>query len=43
MTLELWIGFVVLEFVLSGCLSGNALSDYGNDLASHYPPPEAFA
>jgi hypothetical protein len=34
---------VVLEFVLSGCLSGNALSDYGNDLANHYPAPEAFA
>ncbi len=34
---------VVLEFVLAGCLSGNALSDYANDLQSHYPPSEAFA
>jgi hypothetical protein len=34
---------VVLEFVLSGCLSGNALSDYGDDLQSHYEPAEAFA
>jgi hypothetical protein len=34
---------VVLEFVLAGCLSGSALSDYGNDLLSHYPPAEAFA
>jgi hypothetical protein len=34
---------VVLEFVLSGCLSGNALSDYGNDLQDHYAPAEAFA
>src|SRR5262249_3183579 len=33
---------VVLEFVLAGCLSGNALSDYGNDLQSHYAPEEAF-
>lgn len=34
---------VVLEFVLSGCLAGSALSDYGNDLQSQYPPAEAFA
>jgi hypothetical protein len=34
---------VVLEFVLSGCLAGNALSDYGNDLQIHYAPAEAFA
>jgi hypothetical protein len=34
---------VVLEFVLSGCLSGNALSDYGKDLLNHLAPPEAFA
>jgi len=34
---------VVLEFVLSGCLAGNALSDYGSDLQSQYKPPEAFA
>ncbi len=34
---------VILEFVLSGCLSGNALSDYGNDLLTHYDPKEAFA
>ena len=33
---------VVLEFVLSGCLSGNALSDYGADLQSHCAPQEAF-
>ncbi len=34
---------VVLEFVLSGCLAGNALSDYGNDLQSQYAPAEAFS
>jgi hypothetical protein len=34
---------VVLEFVLSGCLSGTALSDYANDLQAHYSPPEAIA
>ena len=34
---------VVLEFVLSGCLAGNALSEYGDDLQAQYPPPEAFA
>ena len=33
---------VILEFVLSGCLTSNALSDYGADLQSHYPPKEAF-
>lgn len=33
---------VILEFVLSGCLAGNALSDYGNDLQSHYSPQDAF-
>jgi hypothetical protein len=34
---------VVLEFVLSGCLAGSALSDYGNDLLNHHAPKEAFA
>ncbi|MFO0960355.1 MAG: hypothetical protein U0800_23455 [Isosphaeraceae bacterium] len=34
---------VVLEFVLSGCLSGNALSDYGNDLLNHSEAGDAFA
>ncbi|MBI2807918.1 MAG: hypothetical protein HYX68_23285 [Planctomycetes bacterium] len=34
---------VVLEFVLSGCLAGNALSDYGNDLQNQYAPAEAFS
>ena len=34
---------VVLEFVLSGCLTGSALSDYGTDLQGQYPPKEAFA
>ena len=34
---------VVLEFVLSGCVAGSALSEYGNDLQSQYPPAEAFA
>jgi hypothetical protein len=34
---------VVLEFVLAGCLSGSALSEYGSDLPSQYPPPEAFS
>ncbi len=34
---------VVLEFVLSGCLSSNALSDYGSDLQGHHAPDEAFA
>jgi hypothetical protein len=33
---------VVLEFVLAGCLSGSALSDYGNDLVNQYAPQEAF-
>ena len=34
---------VVLEFVLGGCLTGNALSDYAADLQSHYSPREAFS
>ncbi len=34
---------VVLEFVLSGCVSGSALSEYGDDLQNHYPPAEAYA
>jgi hypothetical protein len=34
---------VVLEFVLAGCLSGSALSEYGSDLQIQYPPAEAFA
>jgi hypothetical protein len=34
---------VVLEFVLAGCLAGNALSEYGSDLQQHYSPEEAFA
>jgi hypothetical protein len=34
---------VVLEFVLSGCLAGSALSDYGNDLLNHHESKEAFA
>lgn len=34
---------VVLEFVLSGCLAGSALSEYSNDLSSQYPAAEAFA
>jgi hypothetical protein len=33
---------VVLEFVLAGCLTGNALSDYAALLQSHYAPKEAF-
>src|SRR6516162_3389599 len=33
---------VVLEFVLAGCLTGNALSEYSADLQSHYAPQEAF-
>ncbi len=33
---------VILEFVLSGCLSGNALSEYANDLQAQYAPGEAF-
>jgi hypothetical protein len=33
---------VILEFVLSGCLTSNALSDYGADLQGHYQPEEAF-
>jgi|GEM_PF-3599105 len=34
---------VVLEFVLSGCLAGSALSQYGTDLQGQYPPGEAYA
>jgi hypothetical protein len=34
---------VVLEFVLSGCLAGSALSEYGDDLQGQYAPAEAFA
>lgn len=34
---------VVLEFVLSGCLGGSALSEYGNDLQSQYSPLEAYS
>jgi hypothetical protein len=34
---------VILEFVLSGCLAGAALSEYGNDLQGQYPPAEAYA
>ncbi len=34
---------VVLEFVLSGCLAGSALSEYGSDLPNHYAPDEAYA
>ncbi len=33
---------VILEFVLSGCLTSSALSDYGADLQGQYPPNEAF-
>ncbi len=33
---------VVLEFVLAGCLSGKALSDYASDLLDQYSPEEAF-
>lgn len=32
----------VLEFSLSGCLSGKALSDYSKDLADQFPPNEAY-
>jgi hypothetical protein len=34
---------VVLEFVLAGCLAGNALSEYANDLQGQYEADEAFA
>ena len=33
---------VVLEFVLAGCLSGKALSDYANDLQNQFESEEAF-
>ncbi|QDU49517.1 hypothetical protein [Gimesia panareensis] len=33
---------VVLEFALSGCLAGKALSEYSSDLQDQYPPKEAF-
>ncbi|EDL62252.1 hypothetical protein [Gimesia maris] len=33
---------VVLEFVLSGCLAGKALSEYSQDLSDQYPAEEAF-
>lgn len=32
----------VLEFTLSGCLSGKALSEYTRDLANQFAPEEAF-
>ncbi len=32
----------VLEFSLSGCLSGKALSDYSKDLSEQFPPQEAY-
>jgi hypothetical protein len=32
----------VLEFTLSGCLSGKALSEYTRDLANQFKPAEAF-
>jgi hypothetical protein len=33
---------VVLEFVLAGCLTGKALSDYASDLLNQYSSAEAF-
>nr|MCU0979647.1 DNA-binding protein [Pirellulaceae bacterium] len=33
----------VLEFTLSGCLSGKALSEYAQDLQSQFEPAEAYA
>jgi len=33
----------VLEFTLSGCLSGKALSEYAKDLQDQFDPPDAFA
>ncbi len=33
----------VLEFTLSGCLSGKALTEYTRDLANQFEPVEAFA
>lgn len=32
----------ILEFTLSGCLSGKALTDYSKDLEKQFPPPEAY-
>ncbi len=32
----------ILEFTLSGCLSGKALSDYAKDLEKQFPPSEAY-
>lgn len=33
----------VLEFTLSGCLSGKALSEYAKDLQTQFDPSEAYA
>ena len=33
----------VLEFTLSGCLSGKALSEYAQDLQNQFEPAEAYA
>jgi len=32
----------ILEFTLSGCLSGKALSEYAKDLEKQFPPLEAY-
>jgi hypothetical protein len=32
----------ILEFTLSGCLSGKALTDYAKDLERQFPPREAY-
>lgn len=32
----------ILEFALSGCLSGKALSEYAKDLEKQFPPLEAY-
>ncbi len=32
----------ILEFTLSGCLSGKALTDYAKDLERQFPPKEAY-
>lgn len=32
----------ILEFTLSGCLTGKALSEYGKDLEKQFPPLEAY-
>jgi hypothetical protein len=32
----------ILEFTLSGCLSGKALTDYAKDLERQFPPLEAY-